>query len=567
MNTNASPSLQLFNHGRIFTASRPISLIEAEKQELDHEFFAESVLVRDGIVIAIGDAVTTEEAAVKIGKPLEKVDLQGKLIVPAFIDGHAHVTMMGSALDRIDLINCHSVSDIQKTLKKAYVELQAKKPKRILCKNWKQTETGQNVSATDLDSVISDIPVYIEASSLHSSWLNNAALNELEITDDTPDPDGGEILRDTKGKATGVMSEMAHFKIVWPGWARLKTDKEGEDEVFRALNEYSANGYTGTTDMAMDEVMFDNIKRLQNRLGGKLPVRISAYWYIFPDPDIEKSLEQVRLAAQFTRQNDDWVRIVGIKVMVDGIVDICTAALKKPYLDGSQCGPIWPLEKLQKVTALADQFGLQIAMHAIGDEAVHVAIEAVAMLPGDPIQVDRRARIEHLELTDAKEVERLAPLAITASIQPIHQDPAFLEGYMEKLNNDERCGRMFAYRDMAEKGAHLTIGTDTPTAEHNPLYNLYSAVVRRSVFDPKRKDAFHPEWALPLAFSFVAATYGAAYSVKNEDRFGSLAIGKSADFTVLDIDPFKKSVEEGHDLLIGKVCATYLAGKQTYKAM
>ncbi|MCO5549804.1 hypothetical protein L7F22_003278 [Adiantum nelumboides] len=528
MSTSAIPTLQLFNHGKIFTSSEIIKLTDAENGNLPKGSFAESILVRDGKVIAIGDTKTTEDAARSIEvSTIDRINLEGKLVVPGFIDGHAHVTMMGSALDRIDLINCHSVSDIQHTLKEAYsTTFKNNKPKRILCKNWKQTSTGESVTAKDIDSIISDIPVYIEASSLHSSWLNSAALKELEIEDDTPNPDGGEILRNKEGKATGVMSEMAHFKIVWPGWARLKTDKEGEDEVLRALNEYSANGYTGTTDMAMDEAMLNNIKRLQNRLGGTLPLRISAYWYIFPDPDIEKSLDQVRLAANLKQENDDWVRVIGIKVMVDGIVDVCTASLKKPYFDGSQCGPIWPLETLKKVTSLADQLGLQIAMHAIGDEAVHVAIEAVAALPGDPSKVDRRTRIEHLEVTDPEDVARLAPLGITASIQPIHQDPAFLAGYMDKLNNDERCGRMFAYRDMVEKGAHLAIGTDTPTAEHNPLLNLYSAVVRKSVFDPSRKEAFHPEWALPLATCFVAASYGAAYSVKNENQFGSLRLVK-----------------------------------------
>lgn len=549
---------QLYRHGRIFTSKRAVGVDGGEPASV----FAECMLVKDGKVAVIGGEADVHGLA----EESQVIDLHGKLVVPGFIDGHAHVTSMGSTLSDVELIRCETVADIQEALRTS--KERYKDAARIVCKNWKQTSTGPTVTAADLDAVVRDKPVYVVASTLHASWLNTAALAEIGITDDTPDPDGGEIFRDKKtGKANGIMNEMAHFALVWPGLAALKTDEEQDADLRKALNEYSANGYTGTIEMALDRAMLNSFQRVKKSMGGRLPVRVSAYWFVLPAAEIESSLDEVRTAAKLKEEGtDDWLRIVGVKVMVDGIVDVCTAALKKPYAEGGMGEPVWPLDKLQKVVSLADSLGLQVAMHAIGDQASHIAIEAVASLGGDPTKADRRHRIEHLELTDPTDVARLAPLGITASVQPIHADPAHLDGYMAKLGNDERCGRMFALRDMANHGAHMAFGTDTPTAPHSALSNLYSAVLRRSVHDPDLPNAFHPEWALPLASSFVAATQGAAYSVKAERWCGSLEVGKSADFAVLDFDPFHTSKEQGHGLLTGKVIATYCAGQKTFEA-
>lgn len=274
--------------------------------------------------------------------------------------------------------------------------------------------------------------------------------------------------------------------------------------------------------------------------------------------------------------------MTGIKIVSDGVIDGCTAATREPYANGTKAEGLWTLDELKPVVKLADELGLQVATHAIGDLAVHNAIEAYAQLaPGQDAlrdavkrspptaKEDKRHRIEHLELTARSDVERLGQLGIIASVQPVHSDPQILPNWWAMLGdppNEGRCARGFAYREFVQCGAHLVVGTDTPTAPYQSLPNFHNAVHRRSALKRDNPLRTTPQFALPLATTVAAASAGAAWSVRREDVCGAIRTGLSADFAVIGSDVFEQTARgETFALLDARVLETYLLGQRVFR--
>lgn len=248
----------------------------------------------------------------------------------------------------------------------------------------------------------------------------------------------------------------------------------------------------------------------------------------------------------------------------------CTAFLTKPYADGSMPGPIWPPSKLFPVVDLADALDLQIAIHAIGDAAVDNALDALehAVETNGP-KPDRRNRIEHLEMVSSEAIKRLTRLGVIASLQPTHADPASLDNYRKMLGGDERVDRLWPTTEYVEAGSHVAFGSDPPSAPYPALPNLYSATTRKSLTKPhhcSRDDArvrALEKYKLPLESSIRFYSLGTAYSTRDEGRYGSLELGKEADFCVLDIDPFRDGVmglREAQD----SVAETWMSGERVW---
>jgi predicted amidohydrolase YtcJ len=572
-------TVKLFKNALFFTAQAeelaPASLLKQDYSDASaiKDRFAECIAVQDGKLAYVGSLASLPA---KLAEIAESIDLGGgKLVVPGFIDGHTHLLNFGNSLDKIDVGKCKNLAQIQQTIKAA-AEAKPDAP-RILASVWMQNSTDGKALASWLDEVVPDRPVYVESFDLHSHWCNTAALRELGITDDTPNPEGGEIVRDpATGKASGLLLEMANILFVWPKLANLATKAEQETSFLRACDSYHQSGFTGGIDMALDPLSLDCILRIKKKMNGRLPIRVAAHWLVRPESDLEECLKQVRHAHELSQHhNDEWFRIVGIKLVCDGVIDSCTAALKEPYYNKTNAEVMWPLPLLSATVQCADSLDLQVAIHAIGDLAVHTAVEAIASL-GEQLAAkgvsirDRRHRIEHLELTDPKDVEKLGRLGITASIQGVHCDPSIMEGWCKNLGdkyNEGRCSRAFAFREFVESGAPIALGSDAPTAHHWILPNLYTAVTRRSGREPEMTEKTTPQFALPLAMAVAAATYGAAHSCKAESWSGTLEKGKSADFVVLDTDLFSEHGEGDKEqtILRTKILQTWLTGEKVYQ--
>ncbi|KAK1757784.1 putative amidohydrolase [Echria macrotheca] len=519
--------------------------------------FAEALIVRGDEIEFVGDASDPAVTAARADPDIFVRDLVGRTILPGFIDGHMHLMMMGQSLNKLDLGRCWSLADIQRVISE-YATANPQLP-RILCRGWMHSMTPGSVTARDLDGLDGDRdrPILIDSKDLHSTWCNTAGIRALgaETWADVP---GGTIERDTEGKLTGVFIEAANITYVWPYIATVASMTERTVAIQSAVEAYHQAGYTGLIDMAMDEGAWEALQAL--RAQRPIPMRIAAYWLIKPGRDDEENLAQVEraieLSKEYSASTTPDCRIVGIKVICDGIIDGCTAGLTEPYThNGHAEVPLWTAAQLEPVVKRADQAGLQVALHAIGDATIKMVIDVISTC----VTAGRRPRVEHIELASAEDAARLGRGSITASIQPVHADPAILRAW-PKLLGDHRCGRAFPYREFSDHGAPLALGSDAPTAPHTPLGNVYVGTTRRSYREPEYETMVNPHFALGLCEAITAGTQGAAYSCFDDDRLGVLGAGYKADFVVVDMEWEKEKLMEA------KVTETWFDGTNVWSA-
>ncbi|KAJ6445094.1 amidohydrolase family protein [Purpureocillium lavendulum] len=377
------------------------------------------------------------------------IDLQSSVVAPGFIDSHVHLLMFGASSQKLDLSGCKSLSDIRETISQ-YCARNKNLP-QILCKGWLQSMTDGLALASMLDGLDAR-PIFIDSMDLHSVWCNKAALDLLPLGK-MQDACGEFVTTDANGTPTGLMAEMAVTAFVWPLLASLSTMEENHASLDNAIEQYVAAGYTGVIDMAMDSNTWTALETYRDAKG--IPLHVAAHWYIPYEEDRKTLLDHVEEAVEMHRR---WhpskfpgFCIIGVKLMCDGTVDGCTAALSYPYGSNPDfVKPIWPAEAMELVVKRAADAGLQIAIHAIGDAAVTQAINSIAKAASP----SGRHRIEHLELASAEDAKRLGQLGITASIQPVHSDPAILKGYsglIETSTFDTAFPKTFAFSEFVQR--------------------------------------------------------------------------------------------------------------------
>lgn len=537
--------MQYYRNGRIFTA-------DAERP------WASSLVVSGERLAVVG---SDEEAARRVAAssvPVEVIDLAGVLVLPGFVDAHTHVIKLGMSLRQLQLVDASSLTEIVDRVRAA--DAADPDAPRILGGGWLYSALDGCEPTRDLlDAAVPDRPVYLSANDNHSAWVNSAALAELGIDADTPDPIGGRIERDLgTGEATGILTEMAALGLMADFLESTTTDADRDVALSAAIDSYLADGVTGIVDMGLDASYLDAIERAE--AAGTLRIRVAGHWLVSRTATEAENLAQVRTAVDQARRLDGaWLRVAGIKIMCDGVIDSCTAAMRAPFADGTHPEPIWDRESLTPVVVAADAAGLQIAIHAIGDEASAVALDALeaAITVNGPR--DRRHRLEHLETVTPDNLARLARLGVIASMQPVHADPAIQDNWRAMLG-DARVERGYPWPEVTDAGGVLAFGTDAPTAPHRPLANLFVATTRRSALDLSLPPNL-PDYALPLAEALAHGTRDAAYACRWEGLTGRLAPGLAADFVVLDTDLFERGPEA---LLDARVLRTVVGGIERY---
>ncbi|KAF4119716.1 Amidohydrolase family [Geosmithia morbida] len=553
----ASADHIVFQGGSIFQA-------QVDGDKTGEPSFASCMVVRDGVIQHVGaDKDPAVVQATEAGAEVR--NLGGRKVLPSFIDGHIHLLLLGQSLTKVPLDGCKTLEDIRTEIRRAARENPT--ATRIFARGWMHSMTPDGVDASLLDD-LDPRPIFVDTKDLHSTWCNSAGLAEVCATmgidpdGKSPDPSGGTFQRDRDGRPNGVFNESAVFETIWPFLAQVASMEERKDAIRAAIKAFNSVGYTGMIDMAMDDTIWEPLLELRNT-EGLSSMRVAAYWLMKPIKEgesIDAVLAQVDRAADLARRHSDPdCRVVGIKVICDGIVDACTASLKEPYSSGTPTpGPIWTEEVLHPLVARAQHHGLQVALHAIGDNTVRMAIDVLER-NADPA---RRPRIEHIELASEADAARLGRLGITASVQPVHSDPAILRAW-PRLIGEHRCSRAFAYREFADGGAVLALGTDAPTAPHVPMPNMYVATTRRSYREhgaADEPDPVNPHFALSVCEAITAATHGSAYSCFADAWTGSLRAGLKADFVVCD-------VELSPDQLVrGLVKETWFEGRRVFAA-
>jgi predicted amidohydrolase YtcJ len=520
-------------NGKIFTvdAARP---------------WAQAVAIRDGKFVAVGK---DEEIKKLIGKETEVVDLQGKLALPGFNDAHLHFANGGLYLLGIDLRPARDEKEFVRILKE-YV-LNVPKGEWITGGNWDHENwpSKRHPCKELIDPVTPEHPVKVSRLDGHMALANSLALKLAGIDRDTPDPQGGEIVKDKKtGEPTGILRDEAMDlvdKVIPP------LSRQRRDQAIRAAMRHAQE--LGVTSI-QDNSSADDLQIYQELLRkGELGVRINA-WRII---DGWADFEHIGIRAPY---GDPFLRLGTVKIFTDGSMGAGTALFFAPYADDpTTLGlPIHTKEELDALVMNADKAGLQIAAHAIGDKANAWILDAFAKARAANGARDSRHRIEHSQVVRSVDVARFRELGVIASIQPSHciDDMRWAEKRIGSRVNDA-----YRFASFLKAGVHLAFGTDWPVEPLDPRLGLYAAVTREF---PGGGPAggWHPAEKLSLEKAIEMYTLGSAYAEFQEKVKGSIQVGKLADLVVMEKDLFAIPKKE---ILTVPVAMTILNGKMVFR--
>jgi predicted amidohydrolase YtcJ len=492
------------------------------------------------------------------------LDAAGGLVMPGFNDAHVHFLMGARNLQNLDLSEETSVDGIRRRI----AQFARAYPDRawLLGRGWFYAVfPGGMPDRALLDSVVSDRPVAIEAYDSHTTWVNSAALIRLGIADDTPNPPRGEIQRDEAGRATGILKEAAMELVdraIPP-----RTLSEDIESLTAAARLAFAHGLTSVQEAGAGPEQFEIYRAL--RASVRPMVRIRLGQRIEPGlamADWERRLVEYEGLA-LPHRNDPWISAGVVKAFSDGVIESGTAVLLAPY-EGLAAGepgavgyPQWEVGELAEAVRVADRRGWQIQVHAIGDGAVRLALDALERAADANGPRDRRHRIEHIETIDAADIPRFASLGVVASMQPYHADPepAQLDLYRSKIG-PERASRGWPWNSIRRAGGRLAFGSDWPIVSFDPFLGLNSAV-NRATRDGRPAGGWLPGERLSLAAALAGYTSGSAWAAHEDAIKGALEPGMLADVVVMDRDLFTTPPSE---IVAASVQTTILGGQVVY---
>lgn len=508
-------------------------------------------------IVATGSDDEIRELAVP---GAEMLDLCGRAVLPGLTDAHIHFEWYSLGLADVD-----ARTPTKEAVLRRVAERVAQTPRGqwIRGYGWQQSvwPGGEFPSAADLDAVAPEHPVFLRAQSGHAGWANSLALKLAGITAGTPDPHGGQIVRDRTGEPTGILLEDAM------GLVTAAMPEPTAEDVAAAMipafeNAWRA-GLTGIHDFD-GRRCFVAFQLLKER--GELGLRVVK--------NIPVALldEAVGLGLR-TGFGDDWLRIGNVKVFADGALGPRTAAMIEPY-DGEPDNRgivVTDKEEIYERASRAAAHGLAMTVHAIGDKANHDLLDVYATIRAEeaernsqlqaPNSKRLRHRCEHVQLLHPDDYHRLGQLGLIASMQPIHATSDML---MADRYWGRRAAGAYAWRMQLEAGAVLAFGSDCPVEPLNPLYGIHAAVTRRRADGSPGPEGWYPEQRLSVLEAVRGFTWGAAYAAGMEDRLGALAPGRLADLVVLDRDIFTCAAMDIH---AAQVLATMIGGMWKYRAL
>ncbi|MBI5216467.1 MAG: amidohydrolase [Ignavibacteriae bacterium] len=510
---------------------------------------ARAVAVLNGRILAVG---STQEIQQYVDASATKViDLQGKFMMPGFIDNHTHFLDGGFQLQSIDLREAKNESEFSQIVKE-YVE---KHPNQwITGGNWDHDKfpTGELPGKELVDLFTEQQGFFVVRYDGHMGLANSYTLALAGITRDTPNPPGGEIEHDKlDGEPTGILKDEAMnlvYKLI-----PAPSESENLQAARLALAEARKLGLTSIQDISYDAALksYQKLKskgELTARLYCRLP--ISQY----------ENLVNLGIQVPF---GDEWIRIGSLKAFADGSLGSTTAWFNQPYnsdpnttglasdivLDGS----------LEKWALDADKNRLQLSIHAIGDKANSWVLDLYRKIVETNPRWERRFRIEHAQHIAPEDFSRLYGLDVNVAVQPYH---AIDDGrWAEKRIGKERCKTTYPFRTFIDKGIRMCFGSDWTVAPLNPLLGIYAAVTRRTI-DGKNSEGWFPEQKITIKEAIEAYTINNAYAAFEENEKGSITVGKFADFVVLSQDLITSDPNQIENI---KVEMTVVGGKIVYQ--
>jgi predicted amidohydrolase YtcJ len=507
---------------------------------------AEAVAILGERIVAVGSSATIR---VWQGTGTKVIDAHQKLVLPGFNDSHVHFVSGGLQLDNVDLKNANSLQEfVQRIADRAQ---KTPKGEWITGGDWDdQRWTPPELPTKEsIDSKTPNTPVFVSRYDGHMALANSVALKLAGFDSTTNEPPGGQIVRNSKGEPTGILKDAAMslvYKVIPPLTHELRLRA-----VKRALKHAASLGVTSVQDMSPD---YEDIAVYSELLQqGELTIRI----YAAP---IETNWEDQAKLGIRRSFGSSYLRLGAIKGFADGSLGSMTAYFFEPYTDSPQTKGILsdemnPPEAMLERLKNADAAGLQLCVHAIGDQGISMVLDQFTEIVKTNGQRDRRFRIEHAQHMAQKDFERFAKIPVIASMQPYH---AIDDGrWAEKRIGPDRIKRTYAFRTFLEHGVRLAFGTDWNVAPLDPMQTIYAAVTRATL-DGKNLNGWVPEQKLSVKETVDAYTMGSAYAEFQEKEKGSITIGKLADIVILSDDIFSIDPAKIRDV---RVETTILGGK------
>ncbi|MFN8666200.1 MAG: amidohydrolase [Gemmatimonadaceae bacterium] len=523
---------------------------------------AQAVAVRGDRIVAVG---TTDAIRRLAGPGTRTVDLAGRLLIPGFIEGHGHYLGLGESKLVLDLTIARSWDDIVAMVGAAAKE--ARPGEWIVGRGWHQEKWERvpqpNVEGVplhaSLDRVSADHPVLLTHASGHAAFANARALQLAGVTRDTPNPDGGEFVKDAAGEPTGFLKETAQRVV---GAARSRDDRMSPADraarfrrvVQLAGEEALRQGVTTFHDAGADFATIDAYRQLADE--GKLPVRL----YVMVRRESNARMDSLLPRYRLLGYGNHFLTVRSIKRQIDGALGPRGAWLLEPYADlpGSRGLALENPADIEETARVAIKHGFQVNTHAIGDRANREVLDIYERtFKANPDKHDLRWRDEHSQHIDPADIRRFRTLGVIAAMQGIH---TISDGpWVPKRLGDERARRTsYPWRALWDAGVIVTNGTDVPVEKIDPIPSFWGSV-SRTVADGS---VFLPEQRVTRAEGLQAYTLNNAYAAFEEREKGSITVGKLADLAVLTKDIMTMPERE---IPTARVAMTVLGGRVVYE--
>ena len=501
-----------------------------------------AVAIANGKILAVGDST---EIARYVTSATQVLRADGGLVLPGFADGHTHFIDGGFQLASVDLRDAATPQEFIRRLKDFAATLQP--GEWITGGDWDhELWRGTPLPQRDwIDSVTPNNPVFVNRLDGHMALANGAAMRAAGVTAATAAPPGGEIV------SGGVFKDQA-MDLIWRVFPEPSPEKR-DSALARAMAHAASLGVTATAHMSASWADLASYRRMQQ--AGRMTLRVAVY---LPLDQWHAVADTVARAGQ----GDDWVRIGGVKGYMDGSAGSRTAYFFEPFSDSAGYSGLMQHTEGEMRTWIgsADSAGLQVAVHAIGDRANALLLaiyDSIARVHGTR---DRRFRDEHAQHLRAQEIPLFGSLRVVPSMQPYH---AIDDGrWLEKRIGPVRIRTTYAFRSLIGADAPLAFGSDWTVAPLDPLLGVYAAVTRRTL-DGRHPGGWVPDQKITVGEALRAYTYGNAWAMFMDQKWGALVAGRYADVVVLNRDLFGVPVEQ-----IGSVRVRYtiVGGKVVYSA-
>lgn len=482
---------------------------------------------------------------------VDLIDGKGKTLLPGLVDAHGHILSYGLSLLTADLVGVKSENDaVQKTLDYAKAN-----PEQtwITGRGWNQEQWSkrQFPSAASLDKVFPDQPVWLRRVDGHAGWANSKAMELAKINSDSKSPTGGEIIKDTNGKPSGIFIDNA-MALIEKAIPAL-TDAQQAIALEKAMKSLVSYGLTSVHDAGIDGSNLEIFKALAEE--NKMPLRVNAMLYL-PSENWQAILQSGKF-----KTDDDMLSFNSVKIQADGALGSRGAALIDDYHDqaGNKGLLLHNNQQLKQYIEVPMKLGFQVNTHAIGDQANKLTLDLYQNAIQATDSQKLRHRIEHAQVLRLTDIPRFKALGVIASMQATHATSD--KNMAQDRLGEDRIKGAYAWRKLLNEDVVIAAGSDFPVESPNPFYGLHASITRQDHQSLPKGGWFAQEKMTRLE-ALRSFTIDAAFAGHQEHIIGSLSPGKKADFILIDKDYFNVNEQEIWKI---NVLETWVNGKQVFK--